>query len=223
VVLARAVSVVTLSPPSSSVEVGSSVQLSTRLTDSAGNLLSGRVVGYVSDNTAVATVSSTGLVTGVSAGTAQITARSEGRSGTATVRVVPQPVATVRISPPTARLTPGATVQLTAIPASAAGTVLGGRAVTWIGAPGVATVSPSGLVTGIAPGTAIIFAQVEGVLGSATITVAPSRSQSDDPSPGADPMRYIRLTRASDARIEQSIPRSDSVARAAAVILKSRP
>jgi len=50
-------------------------------------VLTGRVVGWASSNPAIATVSATGLVTGVAAGAATITATSEGKSGTAAITV----------------------------------------------------------------------------------------------------------------------------------------
>src|SRR5205814_4107300 len=53
----------------------------------AGNVLTGRTISWTSSNAAVATVSGTGLVSGVAAGSATITATSEGRSGQAQVTV----------------------------------------------------------------------------------------------------------------------------------------
>jgi len=50
--------------------------------------LTGRAITWTTSNAAVATVSGTGLVTGVAVGTVTITATSEGQSGTATVTVV---------------------------------------------------------------------------------------------------------------------------------------
>src|SRR5207249_11887369 len=79
--------------------VGATVQLTTTLKDAAGNVLSGRSVTWASGTPAVATESSTGLVTGVAAGAATITATSEGQSGTAAVTVNLVPVASVTVSP----------------------------------------------------------------------------------------------------------------------------
>src|SRR5207245_1269205 len=56
--------------------------------DANGNVLTGRVVTWASDNTAVATVSPAGLVTAVAPGAATITATSETKSGTAAITVV---------------------------------------------------------------------------------------------------------------------------------------
>jgi glucose/arabinose dehydrogenase len=66
----------------------------------------------------------------------------------------------------------GQTVQLSATPKDANGTALEGRTVEWTTANGsVASVSPTGLVTGLTAGQAEIRAVSEGVTGSVTITV----------------------------------------------------
>src|SRR5213078_565045 len=88
-----AVGSVTVSPAASSVQGGATVQLGDVTKDSAGNLLTGRTVSWMISNAAVATVSASGLVTGVAAGSATITATSEGKSGTSTITVTNIPVA----------------------------------------------------------------------------------------------------------------------------------
>lgn len=171
-VLARLASTVTLTPASTAIIVGTTVQLSPQVTDPAGNILTGRPISYVSDNSAVATVNSTGLVTAITPGSARITATSEGKVGTATITVNPLPVASVQVTPATGTVLVGGTRQLAAQALSDSGQALAGRTVTWTsGAPGVASVSPAGLVTGIAPGIAVIVAVADGVPGFATITV----------------------------------------------------
>jgi hypothetical protein len=66
-----------------------------------------QVVSWSSDNTAVATVDSHGVVTGVSLGTATITASSNGMSGAASVVVVRPPVAAVIVEPATSTVQVG--------------------------------------------------------------------------------------------------------------------
>ncbi len=86
----------------------------------------------------------------------------------------PPPAAVASISLPrdTATLVPAATLQLTATAKDAAGNALAGRTITWSsGAAGVATVSTSGLVTAVIPGTAMITATSESKSATATITV----------------------------------------------------
>src|SRR5207245_1702370 len=132
---------VTVSPTAPNVYVGGTVQLTATPKDAAGNALSGRAITWASSNPAVATASAGGLVTGVAAGSATITATSEGKSGSATTSVANVPVASVVISPITAVVLVGQAVQLTATLKDAAGNVLSGRSVTWTSStPGVATV-----------------------------------------------------------------------------------
>src|SRR3989454_3922122 len=169
---AAPVASVSISPASASVSVGQTVQLAAMPRDANGNLLSGRTVSWSSGNPGVATVSASGLVTGVSTGAATITAASEGLSGTAAITVTSVPVASVAVSPTTASVAVGQTVQLAATPKDANGNPLTGRTVSWSsGSTAVATVSASGLVTGVSAGAATITAASEGQSGTAAITV----------------------------------------------------
>src|SRR5207244_3565216 len=78
---------VTVSPASVSVGVGGTQQLTATLKDSAGGLLSGRLVTWTTSNAAVATVSGSGVVSGVVTGTATLTATSEGASDSSALTV----------------------------------------------------------------------------------------------------------------------------------------
>lgn len=80
---------VTVLPALDTIAPSATVQLTAVTKDSLGNSLGGRTIGWSSGDTLVATVSGTGLVTGKNSGSATITASSEGKSGTATVVVVP--------------------------------------------------------------------------------------------------------------------------------------
>jgi len=167
------VAAVTVTPASASVNEGNAVQLTATPKDANGTPLTGRTVTWASDNTTVATVSATGLVTGKVAGSATITATSEGQGGTAAITVVHVPVASVTVSPAPASVQAGQTVQLTATPKDASGTPLAGRTVTWASDnTAVATVSGSGLVSGVAAGPATIMATSEGQSGTSALTVS---------------------------------------------------
>jgi len=176
---------VTVSPASASILVGATVQLSPVTKDSAGNTLTGQTVTWASGDTAVATVSASGLVSGAAAGLVTITATSGGQSAAATVTVSNAPVASVAsvvISPATATVLLGASLQLSATLKDGAGNVLSGRTVTWAsGNSVVASVSASGLVLGLVLGTTTITATSEGVSGTAATTVA---SADSGPQPG---------------------------------------
>src|SRR2546429_9513499 len=80
----RKVKTVTVSPPTATVALGQTVQLTATLRDASGNVLTGRTVTWSSSNLAVATVSGSGLVTaGAVAREARRTATRGGQSGTA--------------------------------------------------------------------------------------------------------------------------------------------
>src|SRR5687768_16855801 len=71
-----AVATVDVSTPSGDIVVGQTSQLSATARDGSGNALSNRTVTWSSSSTTTATVSSSGLVTGVAPGTATISAVS---------------------------------------------------------------------------------------------------------------------------------------------------
>jgi hypothetical protein len=87
-------------------------------------------VVWASTNTAVATVSQGGLVTGVTPGVDTVTATVDGIVGRAEVVVQAAPVASVTMTPDTAMLVPGGTRQFAVTLHDAGGHVLTGRTVT---------------------------------------------------------------------------------------------
>ena len=88
---AAPVATVSVSPASASVVAGGTQQLTATLRDAAGSTLTGRTVTWSSGNGAVATVSASGVVAAVTAGSASITAASEGQQGTSAVTVTTPP------------------------------------------------------------------------------------------------------------------------------------
>ncbi|MGH7743031.1 MAG: Ig-like domain-containing protein, partial [Candidatus Eiseniibacteriota bacterium] len=82
-------------------------------------------------------------------------------------------VASVQVSPPSATLTVGGSATLSATPLDADGNVLKGKAIAWSsGNTAAATVDAAGLVSAVAPGSAVITAMSDGMGGTATITVS---------------------------------------------------
>jgi uncharacterized protein YjdB len=164
---------VLVTPAALSLPVGGTQQVSAAARDTKGAPLTGRAVVWASSNPAVASVSASGVVTAVAAGSANLTATVEGVDATATVVVV-RPVATVAVAPGNANLFVGRTLQLSASARDAQGTALTGRPVSWsVSDPAIATISATGLVTAVAPGTIAITATVEGVEASTGLTVVP--------------------------------------------------
>jgi hypothetical protein len=121
----------------------------------------------------VATVSSTGVVTGVGVGTATIVATSDGVAGTASITVTAA-VGSIAVSDPGMRpLQIDSTLQLTATVLDGSGNPVPGHPVTWAsGDPAIATVDGTGLVTGVSPGTVTITATAApGVSASVSVRV----------------------------------------------------
>lgn len=169
-----------LSPSAASIEVGASQPL--RATNQDGvDLPACAVTWSVNPDAGVATISESGVVTGVSVGgpvTVSASVSSKGKkvlTALASITVRQAAVASVTLTPASSNLTIGATQQLAAELRDARGAVLTGRAITWsAGTPGVASVDASGLVTGVFLGQgATISATSEGVTGSAVVDVVP--------------------------------------------------
>ncbi len=82
------------------------------------------------------------------------------------------PAAGLIVTPAPAGLVLGDTLRLQATVLDAQGDTLKGRIVAWASSdPGVATVSPSGLITAVAGGTATISAATEAIAGSVPVTI----------------------------------------------------
>lgn len=170
---------VRVSPSSRDLTVGETFQLIAEPLDAQGAVLSGRSAAWSSSKPNIATVNGSGVITAVSPGSAIITATVEGKSGVGAITVLPAPVASVAVSPTSATLVVGQTVQLEAQPRDASGRPLVGRTVTWsTNRSDIATVTSSGIVAAVSAGTATVTASSEGRSGAATIVVqAPSVSR----------------------------------------------
>lgn len=185
VTVAAPVATIEVTPATATIVIGGTSQLTATLKDAGGNVLTDRTVAWSSDNDLIASVSTSGLVTSRSVGSATITATVEGKSATAKVTITPVPVASVTVTPSTASLVIGATVQLNAVTKDAAGNTLTGRTVTWSTSDAtIASVDGNGLVTANALGSAIITATSETKTATAqiTVTVAPVASVAVSPA-----------------------------------------
>lgn len=181
-----AVATVSVALGSSAVMTGATTQATATLRDANGATLTGRSVQWSTSNSAVASVNQNGLVTAVTAGTATISATSEGRSGNATVTVTQPAVATVTLAAAQSQLTPGLTTTVTATVRDGNGNALSGRAVQWSSsASAVASVDQTGVVTALSVGTTTISATSEGRTGTVVITVATPTVATVQVTPGS--------------------------------------
>lgn len=105
----------------------------------------------------------------------------------------PIPVQAVQITPNTATVAAGATVTLRAVARSATGDSLAGQA-TWTATPTtIATVSGSGVVTGVAAGQALVTATIAGKSNQVAVTVTGA------PPVEVTPVASIEIVTALDA------------------------
>jgi hypothetical protein len=168
----RSVATVAVSPSTNGLIVGQTAALTAIAKDANGKVIDGRTVQWATDNAAIATVSTSGVVTAVAEGTTTVSATVEGKTGQAQVAVSRVPVASVRLTPSTVVIEARNARQLTAVALDAAGNVLEGRPIVWTtDAPAVASVSASGLVQALAAGYAGIRATIEDKSATAVVTV----------------------------------------------------
>lgn len=171
---------IAVTPSTSALTVGGTVDLSATATFGDGSTIPNydAQVTWGSTASAVASVDANGLVTAVGAGAATITATKGLIQGTATITVTsPGPtLSSITLSPASSSLTIGQAVDITATATYSDGTsgAIDNSSVWTSSAPTVASVDAMGLVTALLAGSSTITAAKGGKSGTATITVNPS-------------------------------------------------
>jgi trimeric autotransporter adhesin len=167
---------IAISPAVPSVPVGTQQLLVATGTFSGGSTQVLSSVLWSSSSPSVSTVtndaSDTGFASSVAQGTATITATAAGVSGSTTITAPAPALVSITLSSSGLTLPLGTTQQF-----SATGTYSDGSSqdltstATWTSSSASATVSSSGLVTGVSPGNSTIQASSGSQSGSATVTV----------------------------------------------------
>jgi WD40 repeat protein len=150
-----------------------SVQLSISALDGDGALLTGVPVTFWSGDSALVLVGVTGLVSSVGpAGSSTISVKAGDRTEQIPVTVSAVSSA-VTLSPDPGVLPQLGTLQMQAVLLDVTGAPVQGATFTFVSSdPGIATVSPSGLVTSVGPaGQVLISATSGGLAGQATLAV----------------------------------------------------
>src|SRR5437868_14226664 len=93
----------TVSFPNSTITVGQSANASVSGLDQFGTAIATGTVTWTSGSSAIASVSASGVVTGVAVGQTEVIANAGSKEARAPVNVIPVPVASVSVIPATAR------------------------------------------------------------------------------------------------------------------------
>lgn len=146
--------------------------------DNQGQPLYNQMVYWSTSGNGVASVagiSNHAEVTALAAGTTTIYANVDGLWASTTLTVLARPrVTAVQITPSPVNVQVGQTQQLTARAYDQYGNLMSGKTATWsIDNSSVATLSSSGSLQGAAVGTATARATIDGVTGTASVTVEP--------------------------------------------------
>ena len=157
------------------LEIGDTHQLMAVARTSDGTMIDDVTFVWSSDDNEVATVDTTGLVTAVGAGMANITAITEEITSepvTVTVAEPPPIVDRVSVSPSTASIEEGETQRFRATAFTSGNEVIPDKTFMWTSSrTSVATISSSGLARGVNAGTTTIEASVDGKSDTATLRV----------------------------------------------------
>ena len=156
------VNTITISPTAASIEVGNTQQLTAECRDELNNVIVCPILTWVSSNPLKATVNSTGLVTGVSSGTIDITCslgEIVSNPSVIAVRIPPPQLNRIIIVTPSQSISIPDTIQLTATCKDQYNTIIDCPILTWSSTnSSIATVNSTGLVTGTSSGTTDITA-----------------------------------------------------------------
>lgn len=180
---------IVVTPVTTVVGINGNVQFTATgvFSDNSTQDLTSQVV-WVSSNASYALISAGGLATGVSAGTATITASENGVSGLATLNVTTAQLQSISITPNDPTVPPHSKIQLTAIGTFSDGTQLPLSGVSWgTSAARYAIVNGNGILrTKKASNQAVtVYASLNGVKGQTSVNITSATIQSLAVTPAA--------------------------------------
>ena len=160
VTVAQRVGSVAVLPDGGSVVERDTVRFEAQATDANGHPVAGAGFSWASSDTLVAVVDDAGLVTGVGAGEAELTATADGVTGHTGLTVMAAVPTTVTVAPDTVGFASlGDTVRLVAEVRDQIERLMEGESVAWSSSDAaVATVGSAGLVTAAGDGSATVTA-----------------------------------------------------------------
>jgi peptidoglycan/xylan/chitin deacetylase (PgdA/CDA1 family) len=172
---------ISVSPSTASIQMGQQYTFMAVGYDQFNRVMTGIAFSWASDpSDTIAMISESGMATGMSVGTAHITASASGiSSAPASLMVFPPPpvLTSIAVTPAAPSIFVGAVQQFTAVGYDQNGTRMSGLSFAWsTGNSGIATID-TGLAKGVAEGSTYITASAQGVTSNiATLTVAKAPS-----------------------------------------------
>jgi len=180
-VFAAPVASISASQLNTNITIGSTYQLSALALDASGWPVSPQpALTWSSSDTAVGTVSATGLFTAVSLGVTTITVSDGTVSGTVAMTVssvVPPVLVSIKVAPLNSIVLAGATQQFTATAYDSSSIIPSATqpVFAWSTSDSaVGTIDASGLFAAVAPGVVTVTASASGINGTANVTVNPA-------------------------------------------------
>ena len=163
---------VTVAPASLTLPVNAAQTIVGTAFNCDGNSIRNKRIAFSSSNSAVATVTTEGVVIAVGVGQATISATADGKSASVPVTVTPEQAATVTVTPSTVTLRRTNTRQFSAVARNAQNVVISGSVFRWSSSnSAVASVDQNGMVTALAPGNVVISAESNQTNGTAAVQV----------------------------------------------------
>jgi len=182
---------VAVSPTTASVAIGATQQFTATAAYSDGSARDITLLSaWTSATPAAGTVDAArGIAIGVTVGTSVITAAFEGKSGSATLTVLPARLVSLAVAPVNPSVNIGNTQQFVALGTFSDNTTRDISAVSTFSSASTnvaSVVASTGLALGKAQGTSVISASSGGLTGSATLTVLPATLVSLGLTPAAN-------------------------------------
>ena len=173
-VKAAHVDTLVVTPQSREIETDNELQLVATALDARGTPVVGQTIIWTSSDVNICAVSQTGRAIGMNPGRAEIVANCGAVRGSAQIKVRAPAVERVVVHPVDPNIEVEEQVRLSATLVGPLERTLTGRPVMWrSSAPMVVTVTKDGVIEGVSPGTAAVFAKCEGKEGLASVSVRP--------------------------------------------------
>lgn len=174
--------------------IGGTYKLNAKVIGTNGDPREDVKLNWVSDNPAVAAVDSAGLVTGIAAGKAKISAKAETVSSDLAIEVIKSNVRSIAVEPRTSDARTGDVIRFNALAKDASGSAIKNAAVRWAVSGSGAIIESDGGFVANNSGTYVVTASVGEQSAAATIVVTPRNAERELVSVGRIRLKDIQAS-----------------------------